>query len=1013
MRMDGFCSRLAVLALAVGNVFAMDFPYSEWNFATYEGAYATFFNGTVSVANGGSDYWNVQLTRRNIELQFGKTYELKFFLQGVGAQKKTEIRIGRDGAPYDAFAEFGEIVATESGRTLTRTFKMQSGDVNDARLEFNFGKSNGSVFFSDVSLNCLDCKSYVVEPVGEGSTVTTNGNYLDYVVIADEVDFRDYSMALGNVFGSKLELGADSKIYGDVESSNECFLRERAHVSGNLRFVKPCTEQNNVFAASKNKADLQKPMVSLSGIMAGFTHVSVGIDESITLAPGNYDSFYANHRSKVKLTSGTYNFSNFVTEPDAEFTFDMTTGPITISVAKNVRFGDRIHSTIIGGNADEVTWKIGGESVNLGTDGIYFGKIVAPGATVRIPSRTHLVGSVYAHKFLMEPQSTVSQPPRAEEISHSEEHFGPFFESGVYRYRSQLPLETSSVEMFVYVKNATFKVNGKTSTTVNLPSTKESVTVSVSQDLISGFPMEAFTTNYVFDFVKNEKYRVYWNPQMNCKDGCDGSSAATAVGTFAEALKIAKTTGREINMVGGVWDVSDNFTDGVVPWKVGFELVGYTGDIWDLNSELDLPHVNLGKSAHVEVEGRSPRSMTGLHFSDGFNLGDGGAIHSNVQRLNLKNVAISSSNAGGNGGGLAANGILNLETVHFTSNGAAGNGGAVATQGETNMQNVIFKSNASSKNGGAVELDGGNTYIGNAIFYNNSAAGNGGAINNDNAGLNLWNATLFANGATVKNGAIAGTAKGTVGNSIFWKNVAGGCTGACADEIVAGYTAKNSSFSKSYAGTGIYVGDPKFANESNPEGENEFMNYDAGINLDEKSHLLDKGIKGAFTPLNDILEMEREKETVALGAYAYALTTQSATFGVLDDEGKVVAADHSVPLINAVMGEYHRKYLKKSPYARVWKATIERNKYTKKMKKARVKLWTTDKDGNRLTKEPVEFDVYRNGDENGQCIFQTMTETEGKPILFTMRPQDAGNHEHAIVIYMKDVTDKFEYEARK
>lgn len=55
-------------------VLALDFPYFEWNLANYNGAYATFNKGLVSIANGGSDYWHVQLTRNNIDLQAGKTY---------------------------------------------------------------------------------------------------------------------------------------------------------------------------------------------------------------------------------------------------------------------------------------------------------------------------------------------------------------------------------------------------------------------------------------------------------------------------------------------------------------------------------------------------------------------------------------------------------------------------------------------------------------------------------------------------------------------------------------------------------------------------------------------------------------------------------------------------------------------------------------------------------------------------------------------------------------------------
>lgn len=101
--------------LGLDSAFALDFPYSEWNLANYNGAYATFNNGFVSVANGGSDYWHVQLTRSNIELQAGKTYEVKFYLQGVSARRYVEVRIGRDGFPYDAFAEFGEVAATVNG----------------------------------------------------------------------------------------------------------------------------------------------------------------------------------------------------------------------------------------------------------------------------------------------------------------------------------------------------------------------------------------------------------------------------------------------------------------------------------------------------------------------------------------------------------------------------------------------------------------------------------------------------------------------------------------------------------------------------------------------------------------------------------------------------------------------------------------------------------------------------------------------------------------------------------
>lgn len=886
---------------------------------------------------------------------------------------------------------------------------MQSGNVSNARFEFNFGKNTGTVYLSGISLNCLDCAPSL--NVGGNNSFVTSAIDWNYVVVADTTNFRDNSMSLGDVFSQNLELGVDSKIYGNVDVSNHCFLRERANISGDLRYTSQCEEQNAVVAKTKSEATLLKPVVAIPNIVAGITPISVGLDQAITLSPNNYGAFYANAKSEVHFSSGTYTFQNIFTEPDAKFTFDLTSGPIIINVLGNVRFGDRNTFSIMGGNPSEILWNIAGENVDMGTDGLYFGKFVSPSAFVRIPSRSHLVGAVYANKFQIEPQSTISQEPRATEISHSEEHFGPFFEPGIFRYKSQLPISASNVEMFVYASNAQFKVNGKNSNSVELPSSNTSVNISLTRDMISGFPSEAFSSSYIFNFAKNANYRIYWNPQTPCKQGCDGTTAATAVGDFDTVLETAKATGREINMAGGIWNVTENFTGGVVPWKVGFELVGYRGDIWDLDSETDIPLLNMGGNTHVEINGRSPRSIIGLRLERGFNAENGGTIHSTNQKLFLKNIAIARSQSNKNGGALATNDTLFLETVRFTQNTSKGKGGAIFAQGETSMLNVICLSNAATLSGGAINLLGGDAYIGNAIFYNNHAANNGGAINNDGATLSLWNATFFANEAKIKNGAISGKAKGTIGNSIFWKNTTATCTRECAEEVVVGYNASNSSFSNNYIGTNLNIGDPKFANENNPAGENEYMSYDAGINLLSNSPLYNAGLFNKYVPKKDILGEERNVNSIALGSYAYAYTNTNTSFGTLNKDGLVDKIKPAIPIITAISGTYYREYLATSPYARVWKVLVRKHKKTNKTK-AKVKLWVKNKDGKKITEKPIEFDIYRNGEENGRYVFQTMTKNEGKPILFTKRPQDAGNYDEAIVIYMESISDFFYYEAK-
>jgi predicted outer membrane repeat protein len=1002
------------ILLFINSAFALNFPSSEWSLASYEGAYATYNDGFISVISGGSDYWHVQLTRRNIELQMDKTYEVKFFLQGAGVRRNVEVRIGRDGFPYDAFAEFGEIIATVNGQMVTKTFKMQSGNVNNARFEFNLGKYSSSVFLSNISLNCLDCNT---ENQGGGSVefppeITSIDQ--DYVVIADTVDFRDNSMGLGNIFGSKLELGANSKIYGDVEVSGDCFLRERANINGNLFYAVPCREQNNVTAKTKNIASVLKPVVNIPNVSVGIIPVSVKLDESITLPPGKYGLFYANSRSKVRLSSGAYHFQSFYTEPDVEISIDLSSGPVSIGILNNVRFGDRNIFSIIGGNPSEISWNVVGNAVDLGTDGLYFGKINAPSAFVRIPSRTHLVGSVYARKFVMEPQSTVSQELRANEISHSEEHFGPFFNPGIFRYRSVLPLSITDLEMFVYADDAQVKVNGSSSKMVELVSSNTAVTVSLKRNQISGFPTEAFSANYVFNFEKNANYRIYWNPQTKCKQGCDGYTAETAIGDYATVLETANKTGREINMVGSVWNVTNNYKDGIVPWKVGFELVGNKSNLWDLTSENDLPLIDLGNTAHIKIEGRSPRSLTGLRIFNGYNVDNGGAINASNQKISLKNVLISSSKSNGNGGALFSTDTLNLENTRFSSNTAVGNAGAVMANGETKMLNVLFLNNSAKKNGGAMALKNAATYIGNAIFYGNQAGLAGGALFNENSALNMWNATLFANTATTANGAFGGTANGTIGNTIFWKNIVSGCnSGDCSSEVVAGYSATNSSFTNAYAGTNIYVGDPKFIDESKPAGENMYMSYDAGINLAEGSHLLKAGLVNENVPTADIVGSNRDAQNIPLGPYAWTLKEGGEFFvGILDDNGKVKVTKISVPLIDAISGNWYQKYLATSPYARVLKASIKKHSKTR-IEKASVKLWVKDVKGNiRKDVQPISFEAYRNGEENGKYVFQTMTATKGKPIVFSRRPEDAGVFEHVIVICMKELSDYFYLEAK-
>ena len=401
----------------------------------------------------------------------------------------------------------------------------------------------------------------------------------NFLVIADSISISNNSMILGNIFGTKFQLGAESKIYGNVDASNGCTLRAKSHITGNLRYGDPCNSETGATAASMKQISLEKPPTIFPSLTFSDSLKLIKLSKSETIIPGEYGNFNVKSKIKVTLSSGTYSFQNFKTEPNVQLIFDMESGPITINVANDVIWGNRTNFKINGGNPSEITWNIAGKSVKMGSDGLFYGSITAPNAFVSIESRSHLVGSVYANKLTVAPKSTISREPRAEEISHSEEHFGPFFAPNTFHYHSVLPTTAKSVEMYVYAPNAKVKINGKESAKIDLSTAATQVNVTITRNKISGFPAEAFSSNYVFNFEKNDNYRIYWDPQSPCSQGCDGATAATAIGDFATVLETAQKTGREINIVRGTWNVANNYSAGVVPWKTGFELVGYTGHI--------------------------------------------------------------------------------------------------------------------------------------------------------------------------------------------------------------------------------------------------------------------------------------------------------------------------------------------------------------------------------------------------------------------------------------------------
>ncbi|MDR3000939.1 MAG: hypothetical protein LBU89_06710, partial [Fibromonadaceae bacterium] len=261
----------------------------------------------------------------------------------------------------------------------------------------------------------------------------------------------------------------------------------------------------------------------------------------------------------------------------------------------------------------------------------------------------------------MEPHATVSMEPRAEEISHSEYNFGPFYNKHLFRYRSALPASISAVEMYVYAQAFDIRVNGNEDRNVSLGNASQKVSVKISRPFVADFPAEAFSSVYEFSFNKTSSYRVYWNPSSPCVSNCHGNSEETALRSFSQALSEAQKDGLELKMTGGSWEVPEEHR--VFP--VGFELVGIEKPFWELSSFSEIPALNV-KNNPIELSGKSPRRLTGLHITGGAK----GALRASTDRLELFSMAFLQNASNDNGGAIyyGGKGLLVGRTLLLENN---------------------------------------------------------------------------------------------------------------------------------------------------------------------------------------------------------------------------------------------------------------------------------------------------------------------------------------------------------
>ncbi len=139
----------------IKTLFNTDGNTDGWNLYNNGGASSSgsVSNGTytISIQNGGTEGWHVQLSLNNIELENGKDYEVR--IQAKASEERTIfIYAGMNKDPWSSYSGYSSYTLGTGFNLYTLSFQMQNATDLNSRLVIDLGKSASSVVIDEVSI---------------------------------------------------------------------------------------------------------------------------------------------------------------------------------------------------------------------------------------------------------------------------------------------------------------------------------------------------------------------------------------------------------------------------------------------------------------------------------------------------------------------------------------------------------------------------------------------------------------------------------------------------------------------------------------------------------------------------------------------------------------------------------------------------------------------------------------------------------------------------------------------
>lgn len=108
----------------------------------------------ITISNGGTESWHLQLVKNNIRLEKDKTYKMSFTAKAA-ADRSITFYAGKASSPWNAYSSASGVSLSSAEATFTSTFTMISPTDPAARLVFDLGKDANDVTITNVKVEEL------------------------------------------------------------------------------------------------------------------------------------------------------------------------------------------------------------------------------------------------------------------------------------------------------------------------------------------------------------------------------------------------------------------------------------------------------------------------------------------------------------------------------------------------------------------------------------------------------------------------------------------------------------------------------------------------------------------------------------------------------------------------------------------------------------------------------------------------------------------------------------------